>query len=997
MPADEKVTIIIVGKDQISKVLGGITKKTEKLADGFDDADKKAKKGLFKTMGELGQKSSQLGSKITQTTAPLMMYGQAAVGAAIESQRLSKTLTALAKDVGGAEAIITAIGDASLGTVGKLDAMKIANRALSFGVVKNTAEMKTLTEVAITLGRAQGLTATQAVSDFTTALSRNSPMILDNLGITLKMTEAYEIYAEKIGVAVSALSAGDKQIAFREAALIKGIEAMEKMGGLQEDMAGSQEKLNAQMENMSLIVGEALIPLKQIGLDAMQPLIKGFQDADPAIQKVVIGFGFLASSAGPALSSIGKVLTGLEKLQGVAANAGGAMNVLKTAMTGVSGALLGVGVAVGVAAAAYVVYKKLSADAEDATIRVGEAVKNTIEEFEKLEDTGYSASATMSYLAETLRTEVNVELQKDGNLLVDLQAAFLRATRSTSIYEKTTRKANRAIFDSSETTEDYIKSLKEYNKRQKEANLRILSVEQAQKLSNKSMYQEIAALKKITPLQAVQERRTVAFTKAQQKLLKSGFDVLEFGEKLAKQTEDFIVTEAEKLRALENSENQMVILYEQQAHLRDLNLESAEALDEMTRATAGSDMAMLNNIAVREAGIYVTDKDRIAREKMAHIIGLEEQAEEKAVAAQEKAVAAREKNTERIQELQEKRKQAALDVFAAETDLITSLQDATAAQFKQKIFSMIDFGDDLDKYVKVGIELDLITPESANLALSIQPILDEVARDNLPVEKMSEALDHVFTAFDKGSKIPLDKVAEETGKILRLYTDNPMLMEDAAKNQELHNDALDRLAHDIGVDAYGAATDIHSALEAMADKTPDYRQKQEEYNEKLGELPEDVVPKAIEGIDNLSLTFEGLPKSMRKSEEFLGQVNKTVLEMEGTHYVDFIFRYHNWDPSIRVGGGSSTPDPPPGGRQMGGLVPGRIGERVPVMAHGGEYIVNPNHRGAMGGPGGPPLPGTTNNEWGGDTINVTINDRMAAALFLNDLEGRRYDDLDHLM
>ena len=89
MPADEKVTIIIVGKDQISKVLGGITKKTEKLADGFDDADKKAKKGLFKTMGELGQKSSQLGSKLTQATAPLMMYGQAAVGAAIESQRLT--------------------------------------------------------------------------------------------------------------------------------------------------------------------------------------------------------------------------------------------------------------------------------------------------------------------------------------------------------------------------------------------------------------------------------------------------------------------------------------------------------------------------------------------------------------------------------------------------------------------------------------------------------------------------------------------------------------------------------------------------------------------------------------------------------------------------------------------------------------------------------------------------------------------------------------------
>jgi len=55
---------------------------------------------------------------------------------------------------------------------------------------------------------------------------------LDNLGITLKLTEAYKIYADKIGKSADALNAEEKAIAFREAALIKGMEAVERMGGL---------------------------------------------------------------------------------------------------------------------------------------------------------------------------------------------------------------------------------------------------------------------------------------------------------------------------------------------------------------------------------------------------------------------------------------------------------------------------------------------------------------------------------------------------------------------------------------------------------------------------------------------------------------------------------------------------------------------------------------------------------------------------------------------
>ena len=55
--------------------------------------------------------------------------------------------------------------------------------------MSETDEMARLTEIAVTLGKAQGLTATQAINDMTTALGRQSLMILNNIGRGLNADE----------------------------------------------------------------------------------------------------------------------------------------------------------------------------------------------------------------------------------------------------------------------------------------------------------------------------------------------------------------------------------------------------------------------------------------------------------------------------------------------------------------------------------------------------------------------------------------------------------------------------------------------------------------------------------------------------------------------------------------------------------------------------------------------------------------------------------------
>ncbi len=80
---------------------------------------------------------------------------------------------------------------------------------------------------------------------------------------------------------------------------------------------------------------------------------------------------------------------------------------------------------------------------------------------------------------------------------------------------------------------------------------------------------------------------------------------------------------------------------------------------------------------------------------------------------------------------------------------------------------------------------------------------------------------------------------------------------------------------------------------------------------------------------------------------------------------------------------------------MGGRVPGRIGEPQLILAHGGEYVLNPYQRGAMGGPGGPLSPVT--NQYGGNTTVYNVYDHLAFAMAENIERERRFEKLEGMM
>lgn len=214
-----------------------------------------AASGLNTALGALGLVG--IGSQV-------LSFGKASLDAALQVEKLGTANKNLAAEIGTtSQALVSGIQAAAGGTISQLAALEASNKALAFGIVENQGEMEELTRIAVTLGAAMGQDATKSLDDLTVALSRNSPLILDNLGITLKLEDAYRIYAASIGKTAEALTEEEKSLAFRNAALIKGRELVETLGDVTNTQAASAERAGAAWADFTSSFGGLLASTEQ--------------------------------------------------------------------------------------------------------------------------------------------------------------------------------------------------------------------------------------------------------------------------------------------------------------------------------------------------------------------------------------------------------------------------------------------------------------------------------------------------------------------------------------------------------------------------------------------------------------------------------------------------------------------------------------------------------------------------------------------------------------
>jgi len=111
-----------------------------------------------------------------------------------------------------------------------------------------------------------------------TGIKRSSPLILDNLGLTIKIGEANEALAAKLGKSVEELSAQEKQMALLEETLRAGNVLLEQAGGTTEAMGDSFAQAEADIKNATDQLKTQLAPIIIDLIPGIMELTSAFGD-----------------------------------------------------------------------------------------------------------------------------------------------------------------------------------------------------------------------------------------------------------------------------------------------------------------------------------------------------------------------------------------------------------------------------------------------------------------------------------------------------------------------------------------------------------------------------------------------------------------------------------------------------------------------------------------------------------------------------------------------
>ncbi len=258
---------------QAPKALLDLERATRKVGDATKEVPKQlslAEKaagllgGAFGTFTAAGLATTAI-TKLTSSLVEFVSKGAQLQGVQTSFERLGKAAGQ------STETMLDELQRGTRGLVTNLDLMTSANKAMLLGLPVTSQSMGELAKTATTLGKAMGQDATTSLNDLIVALGRSSPLILDNLGLTVKVGEANEKYAAKLGVTADSLTDVQKKMAFYEAAMEAARKKTIELGDQTLTLSERLSKVWVNVENvvtrrvsdMNLVLGKATESWKQ--------------------------------------------------------------------------------------------------------------------------------------------------------------------------------------------------------------------------------------------------------------------------------------------------------------------------------------------------------------------------------------------------------------------------------------------------------------------------------------------------------------------------------------------------------------------------------------------------------------------------------------------------------------------------------------------------------------------------------------------------------------
>lgn len=183
-------------------------------------------------------------------------WNMAEISAQFEQSKMAfrSMATAMGAD---ADRLYATLREKSANLIDKKSLTEAANRAMSLGIP--IEKLGILMEIARAKARDMGISTTQAFNDIATGVGRGSPLILDNLGLIMKVGSANEAMAKSLGKTVEQLSDKDRKLAILNATIDAGKEALDRYDLSQKTTKEKMEQLTATVANLQLYIGQGLI------------------------------------------------------------------------------------------------------------------------------------------------------------------------------------------------------------------------------------------------------------------------------------------------------------------------------------------------------------------------------------------------------------------------------------------------------------------------------------------------------------------------------------------------------------------------------------------------------------------------------------------------------------------------------------------------------------------------------------------------------------------
>ncbi len=234
------------GLGEASRALG----ETEKKFQALDRTSRKTDEG-FKIAGVgIKQWATGLGAAMGVATA-----AAAAMKAAFDFTEQGASIAQTATSFDRLGLSLEAMRAASAGTVddmtimaGALSLVAGASEPLQASLLGSAPQLMEIAKAASALNPTLGDTA-HMFESVALGIKRGSPMILDNLGIIVKVGEANEKYAAQLGKSVEALSAEERQIALLNGVLEAGTRLIEQNGSSINSATDAWAALRVEIKN----------------------------------------------------------------------------------------------------------------------------------------------------------------------------------------------------------------------------------------------------------------------------------------------------------------------------------------------------------------------------------------------------------------------------------------------------------------------------------------------------------------------------------------------------------------------------------------------------------------------------------------------------------------------------------------------------------------------------------------------------------------------------